>query len=388
LSLIDLQSSWDIFCKVVDNYGDIGVCWRLARQLAADHALTVRLWVDDLNVFARLYPAIDLSLNTQRIGDIAVCRWRELFPDAVPGAVVVEAFGCRLPAAFEAAMAAKSRAPIWINLEYLSAEEWVTENHRLPSPQSTLTKYFFFPGFVAATGGLLREWDLIARRDRFQRDPQAINEFWRSLELESPKTEELRVSLFCYDNPALHNLFTQWAAGSSPVTCVVPEGLASSAVARFFAERAIGANRNYAAGNLSVRVIPLLEHERYDRLLWACDINFVRGEDSFVRAQWAARPFVWNIYPQKEATHRMKLDAFLDLFCAGMEMQSARRLRSFSHGWNGDGLQDSAWRELVAVREALASHALTWSLNLAQQPDLASNLVNFSRDLLKSRVST
>jgi uncharacterized repeat protein (TIGR03837 family) len=383
-----LKSSWDIFCKVVDNYGDIGVCWRLARQLAGEHELDVRLWVDDLNVFARLFPAIDLSRDSQRIGDITVHRWREPFPDVVPGDVVIEAFGCNLPAAFEAAMAAKSRAPVWINLEYLSAEEWVAENNRLPSPQAALTKYFFFPGFVADTGGLLRERDLIARRDRFQGDPQAVNEFWRSLELESPDSDELRVSLFCYDNPMLHDLFTQWATGSSPITCVAPEGVVSSALARFFAQSAIDVNRNYAAGNLSVRVIPLLEHERYDRLLWACDINFVRGEDSFVRAQWAARPFVWNIYPQKEATHRMKLDAFLDLFCAGMETQSAQRLRSFSHGWNGDGLQDSAWRELMAVRDVLASHAAKWSGNLAQQTDLASNLVNFSRNLLKSRAST
>ena len=364
------------------------MCWRLARQLAAEHALSVRLWVDDLDVFARLYPAIDLSLDSQRIGDITVCRWREPFPDVVPGDVVMEAFGCRLPAAFEAAMAAKSRAPVWINLEYLSAEDWVTENHGLPSPQATLTKYFFFPGFVAATGGLLRESDLMARRDRFQGDPQAVAEFWRSLERESPRDGDLRVSLFCYDNSALDILLTQWAAGSSPVTCVVPEGVASSTLARFFAQSAIGVNRNYAAGNLSVRVIPLLEHERYDQLLWACHVNFVRGEDSFVRAQWAARPFVWNIYPQKGDTHRMKLDAFLDLFCAGMDALSARRLRSFSHSWNGDGFADSAWRELIAVRDVLASHAAKWSGNLAQQTDLASNLVNFSRNLLKSRAST
>ena len=25
---------WDMFCRVIDNYGDIGVCWRLAADLA------------------------------------------------------------------------------------------------------------------------------------------------------------------------------------------------------------------------------------------------------------------------------------------------------------------------------------------------------------------
>lgn len=383
-----MQSSWDIFCRVVDNYGDIGVCWRLARQLAAEHELDVRLWVDDLNVFARLYPAIDLSRDSQPIGDITVCRWREPFPDVVPGDVVIEAFGCRLPAAFEAAMAAKSRAPVWINLEYLSAEEWVAGNHGLPSPQATMTKYFFFPGFVADTGGLLRERDLIARRDRFQDDKHAANEFWRSLELESPKTDELRVSLFCYNNPALGELFAQWMAGSSRITCLVPDGVATSALTRFFAEPSISVNRSYVAGNLTARIVPFLEHERYDRLLWACDINFVRGEDSFVRAQWAARPLVWHIYPQKDDAHRIKLDAFLDLFCAGMDAASAQQTRSFCHGWNGDGLGATAWRDLMEARAAVASHVAWWSKHLARQTDLASNLVNFSRNLLKLRVST
>ncbi|MEO7323124.1 MAG: elongation factor P maturation arginine rhamnosyltransferase EarP, partial [Burkholderiales bacterium] len=163
--------TWDIFCRVVDNYGDIGVCWRLARQLAADHTMAVRLWVDNLDSFERLCPAIDVSQDSQRIAAIKVHRWCEPFPDAVPGDVVIEAFGCELPAAFRAAMAEKSRAPLWINLEYLSAEKWVTENHALPSPQTTLTKYFFFPGFVAGTGGLLRERHLIAQRDKFQRNP-------------------------------------------------------------------------------------------------------------------------------------------------------------------------------------------------------------------------
>ena len=348
--------------------------------------MAVRLWVDNLDSFARLCPAIDVSRDSQRIAAIRVHRWCEPFPDAVPGDVVVEAFGCELPAAFQAAMAEKSRAPLWINLEYLSAEKWVTESHALPSPQTTLAKYFFFPGFVAGTGGLLRERDLIAQRDKFQRNPKALAEFWRTLGMELPNCGESRVSLFCYDNPALETLLAQWAAAPSRVTCLVPGGVVSSALARFFAARSIKVNRTYAAGNLSVRVIPFLEHERYDRLLWACDVNFVRGEDSFVRAQWAARPFVWHIYPQQDNAHRIKLDAFLDLFCAGMDAASANNTRSFWRGWNGDDLGIGAWGEMVDTLAAAASHAERWSENLARQTDLASSLVNFSHNLLKSRV--
>ena len=383
-----MKSSWDIFCKVVDNFGDIGVCWRLARQLAAEHDIDVRLWVDNFDTFARLSRTSDFSQDSVRVGDILVCHWRDPFPEVIPGDVVIEAFACEIPARFQAAMIAKPIAPVWINSEYLSAEKWVAESHRLPSPQVNLTKHFFFPGFVAGTGGLLREANIIAERDRFQRDPLAIAEFWRSLGMNMPEGDELRVSLFCYDNPALPDLLAQWAAGVTPITCVVPDGVAGTALENFFPMFTVGEKRAYNLGNLMVYVIPLLSHERYDRLLWACDMNFVRGEDSFVRGQFAARPFVWQVYPQKDDAHRTKLDAFIDLFCADMDVATATKTRSFWHGWNGDALAGSAWRDFWQIRAAQASHARLWSRKLAVQTDLATNLVKFSCDLLKLRVST
>ena len=61
-ALMSSRPQWDVFCAVVDNYGDIGVCWRLSRQLAAEHGIAVRLWVDDLKPFARLCPAVDVTV--------------------------------------------------------------------------------------------------------------------------------------------------------------------------------------------------------------------------------------------------------------------------------------------------------------------------------------
>jgi uncharacterized repeat protein (TIGR03837 family) len=379
--------NWDIFCRVVDNYGDVGVCWRLARQLVADHGISVRLSVNDLAAFARLSPAIDTALDTQSLAGIDVRRWCEAFPDVPLGDVVIEAFGCEIPERFKDAMAAKSPPSAWINLEYLSAEKWVSGTHGLPSPQPKLTKYFFFPGFVEQTGGLLRERGLLDRRDRFQRDSTAMQAFWQSLGLALPQKNELRISLFCYENPALNQLLQQWSEVDVPVTCLVPVGVAANALSVFFGAPP-EVNQTFSRGNLTARIIPFLEHERYDYLLWACDVNFVRGEDSFVRAQWAARPFVWQIYPQNDDAHRIKLDAFLDLFCADLDADCACRVRSFWQGWNGDGLAPTHWRELTESRTDIASQASRWSEKLAQQPDLATALVNFTNDLLKYRVST
>ena len=374
---------WDIFCRVVDNYGDIGVCWRFARQLVNEHGVAVRLWVDELSAFARLCPSIDVAADRQDISGVTVCRWREPFPDVIPGDVVIEAFGCEIPAVFKNAMLEKFRAPVWINLEYLSAEPWVNGAHRLPSPLGALTKYFYFPGFVDVAGGLLRERDLIARREHFCNDTLAQAEFWRSLHIDPPCAGELRVSLFCYDNAALESLLNQWAMGSRQITCVVPEGVATEAMQKFFSAEISRAPQKFERGKLSVRTIAFLDQHAYDKLLWACDINFVRGEDSFIRAQWAARPFVWQIYPQLDDVHRVKLDAFLELYCAGLSAPIADDIIAFWHSFNGDGMALTTWEDFLSARQGIAVHTSEWSARLVRQTDLASSLVTFSRDLLK-----
>ena len=177
------NESCDIFCNVIDNYGDIGVCWRLARQLARERGVSVRLWVDDLASFAKLCPEADSAVDVQLCRGVEVRRWAAAFPAVEPARLVIEAFACKLPPSYVAAMAAQERKPVWVNLEYLSAEDWVETHHKLPSPHPKLplTKYFFFPGFTEKTGGLLLERDLLARRDDFQADSGAQQRYWRGL---------------------------------------------------------------------------------------------------------------------------------------------------------------------------------------------------------------
>src|SRR5512135_3024888 len=219
-----MRASWDIFCNVIDNYGDIGIAWRLARGLAREHGLAVRLWVDDLRAFQRIWPAIDADADRQACEGVTVCAWRMPFAATEPAQVVVEAFGCALPEAYLAAMSTQSPAPVWINLEYLSAESWVADHHGLPSPHPRLplTKHFFFPGYTANTGGLLVEPELPERRKEFLR--RDLSAFWRRFGLDAPRTGELRTSLFAYENPALPALLDAWADDPSPITCLVPEG--------------------------------------------------------------------------------------------------------------------------------------------------------------------
>jgi uncharacterized repeat protein (TIGR03837 family) len=372
---------WDIFCAVVDNYGDIGVCWRLARQLAAEHDLEVRLWVDDLASLQKICPEINPDLTGQTARRVDVRRWDVPFPVAIPADVVIEAFGCELPACYVAAMAALARKPVWINLEYLSAESWVDGCHGLPSPHPRLPliKYFFFPGFSPATGGLLVESGLLQRRQAFHNDPERLTQFWHSIGLPPTDAGECRVSLFGYENTALPGLLDAWANGVSPVTCLVPEGRMVEGVAAYFGRRDVACGESLRRGSLAVRVLPFMEQERYDYLLWACDCNFVRGEDSFVRGQWAARPYIWHIYPQGEDAHRVKLRAFLDRYCAALPGDAAVALRALWEAWNRGEGAGAAWPDFWQQREVLERHARHWADAQMMHGDLAANLVQFCR---------
>ena len=367
---------WDIFCRVVDNYGDIGVCWRLARQLADEHQAEVRLWVDQLQTFAQLCPAVAPESDQQQVGPVEIRLWQTDFPQVEAADVVIEAFGCDLPESYVAAMAHRTSPPVWINLEYLSAEDWVEGCHRLPSLRTKwpLDKYFFFPGFTPQTGGLLREHNLSAQRDAF--DSTAEAEFWHSVGVPARRDDELRVSMFCYTNPALEQLLRGWAEGQEVVILLATPGPAADQVARWFGQSLVPGTP-LRRSSLTVCPLPLLSQSGFDRLLWACDVNFVRGEDSFVRAQWARRPFVWQIYPQEEESHLVKLEAFLGRYLNHFEESTV--VRQCWLAWNGRGDIASAWPDFAAQRKALKRHAEVWASSLDQMGDLADNLVRFVR---------
>jgi uncharacterized repeat protein (TIGR03837 family) len=377
---------WDIFCRVVDNYGDVGVSWRLARSLAREHRKAVRLWLDDIAVLARLRPEVDAARESQVLEGVEILRTRESFTREDVADVVVETFGCDPPEAYVRAMVGRAPAVRWINLEYLSAEEWVEGSHKLPSPNPRLplTKHYFFPGFTQKTGGVLREADLIAARDAFQQDPGAQARFWRGLVGSVPPGGALKVSLFTYERAPVESLVDACAGLGKPVWIVAPEGHAASLLASW-SER----DREHC-GDVEMFVVPFLPQDRYDELLWACDVNFVRGEDSFVRAQWAGRPFAWHIYPQKEGAHWVKLSAFLKRYNSGLDPSSAVAVSTLWEAWNGGGeVPDvtndltAAWGAFFGRREVLSAHARAWASRLQMQPELAEALVKHASDLLK-----
>ena len=379
--------SWDIFCRVVDNFGDIGVCWRLSRQFAGRLGDTVRLWADDLKSLQALCPQVDAAAAVQHVEGIEVCRWDGAFPAVTPAQVVIEGFGCGLPDAYIEAMVSRSPRTLWITLEYLSAEPWVSEHHGLPSPHPRwpLERYFFFPGFVVGTGGILREAGLFARRAAF--GDGGRRQLWTGLGFEPPTAEATVVSLFAYENAPVADLLAAWELGQELTVAAIPEGRIVKPVLDWLGVAAAGVGRSFQRGQLEVRMVPFVAQPRYDQLLWACDCNLVRGEDSFVRAQWAGKPMIWQAYSQQEQAHWPKLEAFLDLYCAGLPRDAAAAMRGMWQAWNGVGEAPrpvaEAWREFRAQRIALEEYAPVWAQKLAEVGELSEMLAQFCQDKLK-----
>jgi uncharacterized repeat protein (TIGR03837 family) len=342
------QRHWDIFCRVIDNHGDVGVCWRLARELGA-RGEAVRLWLDDASALAWMAPG--------GAAGVELVPWSRDAPPLAPQDVVVEAFGCDPPPGFVAAMAASKTPPLWINLEYLSAESYVERSHALPSPQLHgagvgLTKWFFYPGFTPRTGGLLREQGLMARRDAFKRDA------WLAQQGIASTSDERIVSVFCYPGAPLLELAQTLA--TQPTLLLLTPGAAQDVL-----------RDAVLPPQLRCIALPWLTQDDYDHLLWSSDLNIVRGEDSFVRAMWAGAPFIWHLYPQHDGAHAAKLDAFANNFDA----QAVPGLGALWRRWNAVEPGPLQLPEQAPWRAATQA----WQQRLLAQDDLCTQLLGFVR---------
>jgi hypothetical protein len=303
-----MTPSLAVFCDVIDNYGDAGVAWRLVAEWQRRWPSTdIVLYINQPSLVERLAPGQQ---------GIRVADW----PAAKQAAeLVVELFGCRIPAPYLLAMVHKKSR--WVNIDYLSAEAWVEGCHglRSPHPNHPLSAVFFYPGFTNKTGGLIRE---------------------QSLPLVQHQEETIKgVFVFSYPTPLRDCLSSQ--------VCL-------------FAERDLA----------------FVPQAQFDAVLREHQFNIVRGEDSFVRAQFAARPFLWHIYPQTEDSHLLKLTAFLDAYLQSADCKLAAYISALSLAWNKQDVSEfkTLWDQLNQHYPAWQSHANHWAAKLFAQTDLLSNL--------------
>ncbi len=367
---------WDIFCRVIDNFGDAGVCWRLAADLAS-RGDSVRLFIDQPDLLVQLQGPTPLP-------HIDICPWPTAdaqFTAADVADVVLEAFACDPPAAYIEAMSQRATRPAWINLEYLSAENWIETHHRLPSPHPryALTKHFFFPGFTPGTGGILREPT---------RTAEIVEQAQRQVLASVPNAgglnpaESLRILLFCYEQALIPAWLTILAESTSTVVLDVTPCPAQAQIRQWQSEHP-------GYDQPCIRALPFVSQPDFDHLLDEHDLLFVRGEDSFVRAQLAGKPLIWHIYPQTDDAHRVKLQAFYDRYL-GLEVLTAAEqdvYRKVVKAWNNPSAPGSdlakLWPALVKQMPAMLENARQWRHLLLQQVDLVSQLREFVAHLVK-----
>ena len=376
---------WDIFCQIVDNYGDAGVCWRLARALSRLSSSSVnnvecddsriRLFCDDLNVLNVITHG-DAVAHGASLG-VEVLPWSAAESPAIlasVGDVVIEAFACHLPKPYVEAMVQKTfqkisaKQPIWINLEYLTAEAWADDMHLMPSPQNNgLNKYFYFPGFTPKAGGvLLGDWDEVTSNSL--NIPTSL-----SSAFESCRPKSKKVSIFNYKQAPLD----AWLDSVNQVA------LEHGEMVDVFlcADQNVSTTTQAALSSVDSAVkliqLPFIPQEDYDYLLSVCDINLVRGEDSFVRAQWAGKPFIWDIYPQSDLAHEVKLDAFLERYFEG----GSAKLRAIGMSAMKWGSASDWWPHL----NAWTSHSEVWRQKLMSLGHLEGKILDFVKSQEISR---
>lgn len=288
----------DIFCRVIDNFGDAGVMWRLARALRAE-GYAVRLIIDDPSTLRALAGCASQT-PTEKIGSdesIEVCLWKKDWDTAscplLPASVVIEGFACRLPPDYQAKMAKTS--PAWFNIDYFSAEDWIEDCHLVPSidPASGLIKTNYFPGVTEKSGGLIIEKDYEHNKHLFL-----------SKQLKNPNA--LRVLFFAYPYGPIEKIAQALCDVKRPIELSVTQCEAGKLLAEALSKR--------TNSRVTVNCLPFVSQKEFDSLLWSSDIVFIRGEDSAARAMIAAVPFLWHIYHQDDDVHMLKLRALESRF--------------------------------------------------------------------------
>ena len=287
--------------------------------------------------------------------------------------IILETFSCQLPQAYLEKLR-EANPPLIVNVEYLSAEPWTIEAHGLPSIPSNpsdLARYFYYPGFTPTSGGLLQGKSPLSSEDSTY-IPRSVEHIFRQLR---PKEEVPKVLIFTYGGQKLERLLDQIQETQTPLDLLICDEPNIKTVENWLGE---SLSEPKQRGPIQYFAMPFVSQDDFDWLLNACDLNIVRGEDSFVRAQWAGKPFIWDIYPQDVDAHLVKLDAFLDIYLKDATLNTKRAVLESMY-W-----QDFSnwWPHL----RKMSLHAILWRSELIKSQtngDLAIRLRDFIQEKLK-----
>jgi len=291
--------SVDIFSRFIDNYGDISIPLRLAHGLFIDHSVTSNVFLTSNELTQKI---LDKNLFNENINIIDIDKMDNNF---LPNTNIVTIFDTQLPISYEAKLTSKN---LLINYEYFSAEQWVDDFHLRESINKKYKKIFYIPG-VGEHSGV----PIFGINDKGLYRPESLD----------TKT----INFFCYFNENIEASVKVLRTNFPQYDSVLHD--------RFDKDKSRGKN--------------LLSFNDFDKALSNSLINFVRGEDSLIRAILAGSPFIWQPYIQENGLHVTKLNAFLDHYFISLPQQ----LREIFLIWNNQSLNFEHWRYIFENIENL-----------------------------------
>lgn len=381
-----------VFVRVIDNWGDVGVGWRLCMQLACSFPWRVRLWIDDVAALGKLVLAAELAAVQDTV---MVEKWSDddsvslRLAQLADPVMVIETFGCDLPSPVLRRM--QQCQPLWLNWEYLTAEDWAVDLQAMPSLQGNgLAKYFWFMGIDQQSGGLLREANYLSRRNEFLQQPCVQQAFKQQYGLPLEHVGQLWL-IFAYTSERWAEWLSMWRGANEPITLwlagpEVADSLRAAGVIAADALQQVG--DTFELEQVTMVRIPFVPQSAFDNLLWLADGAIVRGEDSFVRALWAGLPFLWHIYQQEEAVHLQKLDAYWHKASINWPASVREAVLALSADLNGgehlsESLRLRLWQNLRSEWQNWVNAASTWSDSLHLHSSAMERLARFRQIPLK-----
>ena len=318
-------NSIDVFCEIIDNFGDIGVVYRISKELKKIFQnVRIRIVLNRLEEFKAINKKVK-DTDYQEI-DGLICVTEKYVKENIEtfgvSDVFIEAFGCNVPE--EYVKQAKENSKLWINLEYLSGEKWIEDFHLCESliDSKTLKKIFFMPGFSEKSGGVIIDSGFLERMKygKENRD-EVFKKYFKDFDLK----DKFIGTVFSYEKNFENLLETLKNYEKETVLLLMGEKTQKSFSEILKKNLTEDYGNIVKYGKITMIYSDFFSQEEYEEIISASDFNFTRGEDSFVRGIILGKPFMWHIYLQEEKAHMDKIKAFTERFKESVEVSEEEK---------------------------------------------------------------
>ena len=312
-------NSIDIFCEIIDNFGDIGVVYRISKELKKIFQnVRIRMVLNRLEEFKAINKKVK-DIDFQEIDGLICVTEKYVKENAETfgtADVFIEAFGCNVPE--EYIKRAKENSKLWINLEYLSGEKWIEDFHLCESliDSKTLKKIFYMPGFSEKSGGVIIDSGFLERKEYGKNNrEEVLKKYFPNVDIK----DKLIGTVFSYEKN-FDNLL-EVLKDYERETLLILMGEKTQKSFSEILQKKLRENfgKIVKYGKITMMYADFLSQEEYEEVISAADFNFTRGEDSFVRGILLEKPFMWHIYLQEEKAHMDKIKAFTERFRESVE---------------------------------------------------------------------